>query len=291
MYLYQFNFLGVSLAKTNEKKQKEESVVNPDEGNGWKLIRTGKVTGDVVCSSWNGFLDFFHHENALRQNQSYVFRGHASEEWKLEPTLKRKITDESTDSSKIEKKTLEAFQKHCLGRRGHNPTDLSESEWWALGQHFGLNTPLLDWSESPYVAAFFAFNSENEESDNVIIWLLSKGVNLKPCVEKLKSENHLEFLTPYLDENARLINQRGLFVRSPNMMCISEWIEEIKEDGTIDLARVLIPRSEKEFALDSLDKMNINDFTLFPDLSGSGKYANYVVNRDNEYYRKAEEDT
>ncbi|MBY7997656.1 FRG domain-containing protein [Vibrio fluvialis] len=260
--------------------KKEVTTTNEDDkrfnGNGWKLEKTGPVTADVKCISWNGFLDFMHNENALKQNQSYIFRGHASENWKLESTLKRKVVD----GDNIESKILDDFKKHCLGRRGHNPSVLSENEWWALGQHFGLLTPLLDWSESPYVAAFFAFNSENTETENVVIWVLSKSINSKPCVDKLKSENHLEFLTPYLDENARLINQRGLFVRSPNMQCINEWVSEIKKPGTIDLARILIPRTEKESALDSLDKMNINDFTLFPDLSGAAKYANYIVDRD-----------
>lgn len=249
-------------------------------GNGWEMFGTGPVTSDIVCDSWNGFLDFFHDEHALKQNQNYVFRGQASENWKLESTLKRKLNDCVT--KELEEKTLDAFKKHCLGRRGHNPPKLSESEWWALGQHFGLATPLLDWSDSPYVAAFFAFNSENTDTDNVVVWLLCKSVNDNEGITKLQSEHYIEFLTPYLDENARLINQRGLFVRTPNMECITEWINSLKENGTCYLGRILIPRSEKDFALDSLDKMNINGFTLFPDLSGSAMYANYVVSRDSK---------
>ncbi|EAW25844.1 hypothetical protein ATW7_09788 [Alteromonadales bacterium TW-7] len=246
-------------------------------GNGWSHYETGPVTADIVCESWNGFLDFFHDEMTLQQNHNYVFRGHASENWKLESTLKRKMSE--TGINKTEYNVLETFKKHCLGRRGHNPSSLSESEWWALGQHFGLDTPLLDWSDSPYVAAFFAFNSESTETDNVVVWLLSKNINNNSGVRELAPKQHLEFLTPYLDENARLINQRGLFIRTPNMECVNEWVNKLNADGTTHLGRILIPRSEKYLALDSLDKMNINDFTLFPDLLGSAKYANYVVNR------------
>jgi hypothetical protein len=246
-------------------------------GNGWSHYETGLVTADIVCESWSGFLDFFHDELTLQQNHNYVFRGHASENWKLESTLKRKRLENG--KSQIEGNVLEVFKKHCLGRRGHNPSNLSESEWWALGQHFGLDTPLLDWSDSPYVAAFFAFNSEITETEYVVVWLLLKSINNNPGVRELNPKCHLEFLTPYLDENARLINQRGLFVRTPNMECVNEWVEQLLADRTINLGRILIPRSEKDIALDSLDKMNINDFTLFPDLSGSAKYANYVVNR------------
>ena len=265
------------MTSKNKKDQSTESA--SEKGNGWELKSTSSISVDIICDSWNGFLDFFHHKNALKQNNSYVFRGHASENWKLESTLKRKINDASNIKN-IEKNILNNFKKHCLGRRGHNPSDLSENEWWALGQHFGLDTPLLDWSDSPYVAAFFAFNSENTETENVVVWLLYKAINDEDELKNLKSEHHIEFLRPYLDENARLINQRGLFVRTPNMQCINDWAKQLQGDGTIYLSRILIPRSEKDFALDSLDKMNINDFSLFPDVSGSAKYANYVVSRD-----------
>ena len=43
-----------------------------------------------------------------------------------------------------------------------DPND-SEDNWWALGQHYGLATPLLDWVYSPYVClTFFSFR----EADN-----------------------------------------------------------------------------------------------------------------------------
>ena len=251
------------------------------EGLDWCSEWTGATKADIKCKSWNGFINFLHDENALKQKQGYVFRGHASEKWKLEPTLKRAFSGSTGNQNlnKFKDTTLDSFKKFCLGRRGHNPPKLSENEWWALGQHYGLNTPLLDWTESPYVAAFFAFNSINHDSKNVVIWLLSKSINTKPDIDKLKKENQIEFMTPYLDENSRLINQRGLFIISPSMVCLNEWTDQIIKESTIDLARVLIPVTEKDFALDSLDKMNVNDLTLFPDLSGAAKYSNYIANR------------
>jgi hypothetical protein len=51
---------------------------------------------------------------------------------------------------------------------------------WALGQHYGLASPLLDWTESPFVAAYFAFIDTGErQTDFRAVYCLHR-----PSVEK-----------------------------------------------------------------------------------------------------------
>jgi hypothetical protein len=87
----------------------------------------------------------------------FVFRGHANNRWKLRPTLYRNIQGLKID----ENGHLERFKKYLIGR-SQEVQNLSDNEIWALGQHYGLCTPLLDWSVSIAVALFFAFESDDK---------------------------------------------------------------------------------------------------------------------------------
>jgi hypothetical protein len=249
-------------------------TTNTFKGNGWALTTDPHGFATVKYEDWHGFINLFHQKDGLRQNKAYIYRGQASQNWKLEPTLKRQF--EHNMPAEIESETLRHFKQFCLGRRGTNPAPLTDNQYWALGQHFGLHTPLLDWTESPYVAAFFAFRGNQHLTDNVVVWALTEHLDSKAKVS-VPNEDRLKYLRPYQDENSRLLQQRGLFVRAPNMQCIEDWVQENVKSDIIVLAKILIPTSERIFALDSLNKMNINDLTLFPDLTGAAEFTNYIV--------------
>lgn len=83
----------------------------------------------------------------------------------MEPTLNRVIKVDE-DHEKLIAKHLENFKYDTRGRRGNNLKELTEDEWWSLGQHHVLSTPLLDWTNSPYVAAFFALSEDFECSED-----------------------------------------------------------------------------------------------------------------------------
>jgi hypothetical protein len=47
-------------------------------------------------------------------------------------------------------------------------------EYFSLLQHFGAPSRLLDFTKSPYIAAYFAFEQATKEPDEVAIWVVNK---------------------------------------------------------------------------------------------------------------------
>ncbi len=158
---------------------------------------------------------------------------------------------------------------------------------------------MLDWTRSPYVAAYFALESadpKNAEDPDCAVWALNafwfKQHGLQairqhnPAYESLKDS--VEYFHPeYLDAvfkakctgvcpvrpfrmHDRLALQQGLFVVSGNPD--KTFVENLAAFGTDDvtkhLIRVHIPKKDRLKALTDLNRMNINRATLFPGIDG-----------------------
>ncbi|PKP31027.1 MAG: FRG domain-containing protein [Bacteroidetes bacterium HGW-Bacteroidetes-17] len=212
----------------------------------------------------------------------YIYRGQRRSDWLLESTLSRVLKKiKIPDKNSLAEEHLEKFKLCIRGRRGSNPAKLSENELWALGQHFGLHTPLLDWSQSPYVALFFAFSSiKKSETGYRSLWVLNshdiERINSWYKKEKKETaEYHIELINPILDENSRLVNQNGLFTKLDIDTDIERWVTNCAEDiNWLTLVKINISEKLRDEVLVFLDLMNISYSSLFPDLFGSSMDSN-----------------
>jgi hypothetical protein len=252
----------------------------------WKGSEVRQGVIEYKLSSWKYFSDYIN--KILLNYSNYVFRGQADSNWKLEPTLDRVIKD---PNSIKRVQLLKTFQYETRGRRGTNPPEMkSEYDWWALGQHYGLLTPLLDWTESPFVALYFAVSQAYKaNTDSFAVYAFfqnsaehfNKTINEDDKVELVNNHKPtLKIVKPLSDENNRLVSQRGLFTRGPNNIDIEEWVKTFnsyKEGKEMVLIKITIPSKELEGCLKYLNRMNINDATLFPDLTGASSYCNKSI--------------
>ena len=120
---------------------------------------------------WDAFFDLVN--GKLLEHVGFVYRGHCDDSWRLRSTLDRLIDLSQKKHAEFDvDEYLESFKLAVRGRRGPHPQPMeSNNDWWALGQHFGLSTPLLDWSQNPYVAAYFAFDAEVSHTTRTIFGL------------------------------------------------------------------------------------------------------------------------
>ena len=128
--------------------------------------------------NWNKFTGLIGKiETRLEDQQHHFFyRGQINQKWKLESSLFREIEKKQRDLKRCFQIEHDARNEFASQAHLHiNPSALPAQddwlEWWALMQHYGAPTRLLDWTASPYVAAYFAVESDDETDG--LIWVLN----------------------------------------------------------------------------------------------------------------------
>jgi hypothetical protein len=239
------------------------------------LVPAGRV------ESWEAFIEAMRSPDHNKAKGEIVYRGQAGYDWHLSSTLAR-LFDGGAVPAEHQANLLAQFRLAMRGR-GLDVSNLDEQEIWAFGQHHGLRTPLIDWTKSPYVALFFAFDEPDAEGvDNPSRAVFCLNMTAIRADESL-SEIIFE---PTHHENARLVNQAGLFTITPSGKdnLVSAILNELAEnevinpDDPMDVARYIskihIPNENRVECLNTLRKMNIHHANLFPNPGGASKYCN-----------------
>lgn len=263
-------------------------------------MRTLELDSGVLvhqCDSWDEFIA------TVRENPTVfwrVFRGQRDTSWKLSSKWERwllrlkgadserNVRDLFSEGAyeKVRDTYLDRFRAYAVGLPSFDSASLKrDKDWWALGRHHGLITPLLDWTYSPYVAAFFAFTDYAEEAnpglrmstaakggitfppEPIAIWELKMG-------DRLLIEGEFEFFSSQTDREQRRRAQQGVFTYLYHDIHV-DLESYLHCRGLANrLARYEVPGQEAAKALTDLELMNITYTTLFPDLGGAASQAN-----------------
>ena len=246
--------------------------------NGRLIFPLSKTSADIVpevCASWNEFKEWT--TCARDEKGAAIFRGHGSNSFRLRTTLHR------AGMHRLERycaESLVQFRGHAeavLGVR-FNLSDADDySTLLGLTQHHGLPTPMLDWTSSPYIAAFFAFSDAVESLESrpndthVRIYGLAQDfVNRwsPPVVT-------LPYISPYVSSlaispinNSRLYAQQGKFLVT-NIADLEYWLCSIDQpNGQKMLIAADVPITCAYEALKDLQFMGLTAATMFPGLDG-----------------------
>lgn len=104
------------------------------------------------------------------------FRGQPRQEYKLESSIDRLIKSYDSEIPKefYLEKQLEEFRRRIRGRIEDKEIFTDDTLAWSIGQHYGLKTPYLDWSRSPYIALFFCSIEDQTEDGGLNLELSAK---------------------------------------------------------------------------------------------------------------------
>ena len=212
------------------------------------------------------------------------YRGHADKSWELKPNYDR-LT-----------KPIQEIELFTQFRQNANllltqpPSKPNDFSWMFLMQHYGVPTRLLDWSESPLVALYFAVEDKNPDNLNkdAALWLLypnelnKHSTNDKvyiPSFEddwlnnytvesysKGKDNGILPLAAIATRNSARMQAQLGVFTISHLKKTPLEKIEDKKH-----CIKLIIPKAAKAKLKDELKTLGISRFQIFPELSSIGE--------------------
>lgn len=173
-------------------------------------------------------------------------------------------------------------------------------DWWILMQHHHAPTRLLDWTESPYVAAYHACMKGFGHDGSV--WLLHIN-SLNQRMKEIHDEKYEEFPTLLADvdnfflkpdavqdvaiidtniKTDRIIAQQGLFTACRDIsgdqhkiICDALSAEHHKDIQVF--VQLVVPSDLKTDFLMKLHAMNITASSLFPGLDGLGGSVDELV--------------
>lgn len=230
-----------------------------------------------------------------------LFRGQPNAKWELQTTLERHagknkpldfyrefisillpeietFTGKKWDIDSNEEKDNELALDYDL------PADVMRMlplEYMTYLRHYGFPSPLLDWSSSPFVAAYFAFRDTANKAERVAIYEYRQIINFRQYTDPLEEAKKLKrpIITPlwfsegiknnkrhYLQQSIYTIcinvnSDKSYFDNHENLYPVTE--EELDSYKKFEyIKKYTLPSSERGNALLHLEMYNVNSFSL-----------------------------
>ncbi len=253
---------------------------------------------NIHCPDWLAFMEYV--EIKHRTAHGRVYRGQKDPDWPIESQLLRETRAElrlqfsdwsPDDVDRVASLTVEEIGGNVMQSYLDHYSKQSESSIeivhaWMIGRHQGLFTPFVDWTQSPYVAAFFSAvdtveSLEHKHEGHFAIYSANSWLFPFELSKRAPDNAELPFHALKVDAafagNPRGIAQQAVATYVYPQMDLKNYIvawSKLKDSARVGLERILLPKKAASNAVEHLNRMNINYVTLFPDAFGLAKQAN-----------------
>jgi len=235
---------------------------------------------DKIVKSLSELLTFLQ-KDTLGIKRPFWYRGLSDEKFDLLPTIY------FIKNPKPEYDYLKEFKKDAMLLV--HPRPPNSYEWLFLMRHYKIPSRLLDLTESPLIAAFFAVEDEDEYETDGVIWVLLP-LELNKYIKQFENEESLpsfeedkdDLLKNYTTESYRIDDpENGMLPvaflaprNSPRMQAQQSVFTIYHHDKTPlqeienknHIWRYILPKSSKKNIKNELKLLGVTRFQLFPEL-------------------------
>jgi hypothetical protein len=246
----------------------------------------------VHIDSWNEFVA------RTSECDGWAFRGLPDADWQLLSSLSRYLHSFVPDKAtwrQREERALRIFRRKAHNYLPDAGVLADDVRCLALMQHHGAPTRMLDFTKSPFVAAFFSLNNTNRSAavfalDTPSLWRAAPrhdATLLRDTIDPrvpgnferyfLANDKDVIWVGEPESMDRRLVAQSGTFVvpgvlDKPLQDIIGQYAR-----GAPLIRKFVLPPSVRAEAMLSLYRMNITHATLFPDLDGLARSIGYEL--------------